>query len=449
MAECRVVGGGGGDCLIKLFGKTIPVPEAAAAAAVAGEADKDIQQSGSSTTESKGLENTLQDSTGSPPQQEVADTEDSSAAKNSSGDQQQGETANQKEKLKKPDKILPCPRCNSMDTKFCYYNNYNINQPRHFCKNCQRYWTAGGAMRNVPVGAGRRKSKSASAASHFLQRVRAALPIDPLCTVAKTTVLSFGSDMSSLDLTEQMKHLKEKLVPITRIKGSDDRSVGSCTEGSAKGEDSNQMNQKEKVTADKSANVVPYPCMNGVTVWPFSCAPPPTCYTSGIAIPFYPAAAAYWGCMVPGAYPAWPPQSQSEPASSLSTASPASTKSNCFKPGKRPRDSDEEGDTKGNGKVWVPKTIRIDDADEVARSSILSLIGINGDKAGKDGRGCKLARVFEQKEEAKTTTHAVINSLPFLQGNPAALSRSLTFQEGSEYHLSLNDIKTNHLSWYS
>ncbi|KAK8446706.1 hypothetical protein SEVIR_9G529800v4 [Setaria viridis] len=393
---------------------------------------KDIQQSGSSTTELKGQENTLQDSTGSPPQQEVADTEDSSATKKSSGDQQQGETANQKEKLKKPDKILPCPRCNSMDTKFCYYNNYNINQPRHFCKNCQRYWTAGGAMRNVPVGAGRRKSKSASATSHFLQRVRAALPIDALCAAAKTngTVLSFGSDMSSLDLTEQMKHLKEKLVPITRIKSSDDRSAGSCTEGSAKVEDSNQ---KEKVTADKSANVVPHPGMNGVTMWPFSCAPPPACYTSGIAIPFYPAAAAYWGCMVPGAWNTpWPPHSQSESASPLSTASPASTKSNCFTPGKRSRDCDEEGDTKGHGKVWVPKTIRIDDADEVARSSILSLIGINGDKASKDGRGCKLARVFEQqKEEAKTATHAVINSLPFLQGNPAALSRSLTFQEGS------------------
>jgi len=433
MAGCRV-GGGGGDCLIKLFGKTIPVPEVAAATAAVGEADKDIQQSGSSTSEPKGQENTLQDSTGSPLQQEVADTEDSSAAKNSSGDQQQSETANQKEKLKKPDKILPCPRCNSMDTKFCYYNNYNINQPRHFCKNCQRYWTAGGAMRNVPVGAGRRKSKSASAASHFLQRVRAALPIDPLCTAAKTngTVLSFGSDMPSLDLSEQMKHLKEKLVPIARMKSSDDRSVGSCTEGSAKGEDSNQMNQKEKVTADKSENVVQHPCMNGVTMWPFSCAPPPACYTSGIAIPFYPAAAAYWGCMVPGAWNApWPPHSQSESASSLSTASPASTKSNCLTPGKRSRDSDEEGDTKGNGKVWVPKTIRIDDADEVARSSILSLIGINGDKAGKDGRGCKLARVFEQKEEAKTATHTVINSLPFLQGNPAALSRSLTFQEGS------------------
>ena len=59
----------------------------------------------------------------------------------------------------KPDKIIPCPRCKSMETKFCYFNNYNVNQPRHFCKGCQRYWTAGGALRNVPVGAGRRKTK--------------------------------------------------------------------------------------------------------------------------------------------------------------------------------------------------------------------------------------------------------------------------------------------------
>lgn len=60
---------------------------------------------------------------------------------------------------KRPDKIIPCPRCKSMETKFCYFNNYNVNQPRHFCKGCQRYWTAGGALRNVPVGAGRRKTK--------------------------------------------------------------------------------------------------------------------------------------------------------------------------------------------------------------------------------------------------------------------------------------------------
>ncbi|AQK87582.1 uncharacterized protein LOC100275252 [Zea mays] len=54
---------------------------------------------------------------------------------------------------------LPCPRCLSRDTKFCYFNNYNVNQPRHFCRACHRYWTAGGAIRNVPVGSGRRKNR--------------------------------------------------------------------------------------------------------------------------------------------------------------------------------------------------------------------------------------------------------------------------------------------------
>mmetsp|Transcript_13689 Transcript_13689/g.43250 ORF Transcript_13689/g.43250 Transcript_13689/m.43250 type:complete len:642 (+) Transcript_13689:416-2341(+) len=64
-------------------------------------------------------------------------------------------------KLPRPDKPVKCPRCESDDTKFCYYNNYNVKQPRHFCKGCQRYWTAGGTLRNVPVGAGRRKNKNA------------------------------------------------------------------------------------------------------------------------------------------------------------------------------------------------------------------------------------------------------------------------------------------------
>ncbi|KAF0904752.1 hypothetical protein E2562_036970 [Oryza meyeriana var. granulata] len=52
-----------------------------------------------------------------------------------------------------------CPRCDSANTKFCYYNNYNLSQPRHFCKACRRYWTKGGLLRNVPVGGGCRKPK--------------------------------------------------------------------------------------------------------------------------------------------------------------------------------------------------------------------------------------------------------------------------------------------------
>lgn len=62
-------------------------------------------------------------------------------------------------------KSLQCPRCESVNTKFCYYNNYSLSQPRYFCKGCRRYWTQGGSLRNVPVGGGCRKNKRCSPSS--------------------------------------------------------------------------------------------------------------------------------------------------------------------------------------------------------------------------------------------------------------------------------------------
>ncbi|KAG6394467.1 hypothetical protein SASPL_145052 [Salvia splendens] len=66
-----------------------------------------------------------------------------------------------KDERRKPaqDPAVKCPRCDSPNTKFCYYNNYSLSQPRHFCKTCRRYWTKGGALRNVPIGGGCRKNK--------------------------------------------------------------------------------------------------------------------------------------------------------------------------------------------------------------------------------------------------------------------------------------------------
>ncbi|PWA35511.1 dof zinc finger protein DOF3.4 [Artemisia annua] len=61
---------------------------------------------------------------------------------------------------------LPCPRCESTNTKFCYYNNYNFSQPRHFCKGCRRYWTHGGTLRDIPVGGGSRKNAKRSRLSN-------------------------------------------------------------------------------------------------------------------------------------------------------------------------------------------------------------------------------------------------------------------------------------------
>ncbi|MQL98509.1 hypothetical protein Taro_031229 [Colocasia esculenta] len=71
--------------------------------------------------------------------------------------------------LPQEEQNLRCPRCDSTNTKFCYYNNYNLSQPRHFCKSCRRYWTKGGALRNIPIGGGTRKSskRTAPASSSF------------------------------------------------------------------------------------------------------------------------------------------------------------------------------------------------------------------------------------------------------------------------------------------
>ncbi|XP_060204061.1 dof zinc finger protein DOF2.5-like [Lycium barbarum] len=63
------------------------------------------------------------------------------------------------------DQAVNCPRCNSTNTKFCYYNNYSLTQPRYLCKTCRRYWTEGGTLRNIPVGGGSRKNRRCSSSS--------------------------------------------------------------------------------------------------------------------------------------------------------------------------------------------------------------------------------------------------------------------------------------------
>ncbi|KAI7994791.1 Dof zinc finger protein DOF4.6 [Camellia lanceoleosa] len=63
------------------------------------------------------------------------------------------------------EQALNCPRCNSTNTKFCYYNNYSLTQPRYFCKGCRRYWTEGGSLRNIPFGGCSRKNKRSSSSS--------------------------------------------------------------------------------------------------------------------------------------------------------------------------------------------------------------------------------------------------------------------------------------------
>ncbi|CAA3007529.1 dof zinc finger protein DOF2.1-like [Olea europaea var. sylvestris] len=102
----------------------------------------------------------------------------------------------QQEKKPRPsEQSLRCPRCDSNNTKFCYYNNYSLSQPRYFCKSCRRYWTKGGTLRNVPMGGGCRKNKRASAKRSQDQPLTASSPSP---SSSSLTPLSYDSSDLSL-----------------------------------------------------------------------------------------------------------------------------------------------------------------------------------------------------------------------------------------------------------
>ncbi|MED6217476.1 hypothetical protein PIB30_018111 [Stylosanthes scabra] len=254
-----------------------------------------------------------------------------------------------------------------MDTKFCYYNNYNVNQPRYFCKACQRYWTAGGTMRNVPVGAGRRKNKNTSS-SHY----RHITISQALQAPTNSTLLSFGLDTPSPN-------------PICEPCKTGDNNGDDCSTASS-------------ITMDETASQEPLPQANGfippqVQVqlpWPFS---PP-----GFPISFYPAP--FWNWNVP-CFPSHPytPNQNSWNSPTL---------------GKHSRDADR------NGCVLVPKTLRIDDPIEAAKSSIWATLGIKNEGVS--------FKAFQSKKEEK---NKVVETSPMLLANPAALCRSLHFHENS------------------
>ncbi|BAT91936.1 dof zinc finger protein DOF2.1-like [Vigna umbellata] len=102
-----------------------------------------------------------------------------------------------------PEQALKCPRCDSTSTKFCYYNNYSLSQPRYFCKSCRRYWTKGGTLRNVPVGGGCRKKRSSSSSSLKRDHDQSFKPnLNPLTTFPQ---LCYGSNDFTLALARLQK----------------------------------------------------------------------------------------------------------------------------------------------------------------------------------------------------------------------------------------------------
>ncbi|KAG5068113.1 hypothetical protein AAZX31_01G047300 [Glycine max] len=348
---------------------------------------------------------------------------------------------------KKPDKVLPCPRCNSMDTKFCYYNNYNVNQPRHFCKHCQRYWTAGGTMRNVPVGAGRRKNKNTPSVSHFRQIM---VPEGLQNGSLHGAVLTFGSDSPLCDSMASVLSLAEKTTQngvlngfhspntntITSNKGDEyyDTVMGSTLSEKRHNATTSTNSHEKSLDNHKSYHhqgFTPQLCFPGSSSsspWPYPWNPTKTPSAFCNPVPFY-TTQAFWGCMPP---PSWSVNYQSAPSSGPNSPTL----------GKHSRDgdilfqkpsTDMAENNNNNNTVLIPKTLRIDDPTEAAKSSIWSTLGIKNEK-GNSLNGGGLFKAFASKgsSDEKKNNHVMMveaSLSPVLQANPAALSRSLVFHE--------------------
>ncbi|CAL5390014.1 unnamed protein product [Camellia sinensis] len=118
-----------------------------------------------------------------------------------------------------PEAALKCPRCESTNTKFCYFNNYSLTQPRHFCKTCQRYWTRGGALRSVPVGGGCRRNKRSKGSNSSKYPVSGGGG-DGQTSNGSTSAISSSTSVgtaSLLGLTPQIPPLRFMAAPLSQL----------------------------------------------------------------------------------------------------------------------------------------------------------------------------------------------------------------------------------------
>lgn len=315
-------------------------------------------------------------------------------------------------------------------------------------------------MRNVPVGAGRRKNKNSAsqyrhiAVSEAFQNAQVHVPngLHHPAMRPNGTVLTFGSDAP----------LHESMASVLNIA---DKTMRNCTQNGFHkpealkipenaGEHSNGSSAPASVAKDEGVKAgvqdqMMQPCQGftpqmacfpGAPWQPYpwntaqwsSPLPPPGFCPPGMAMPFYPAAA-YWGCSVPGPWGVpWLPQPSSPKQTTPGSGpnSPLGKHSRDESSSVKENNSREEESGKENSSercLWIPKTLRIDDPGEAARSSIWATLGIKNDKADQIGSG-GLFKAFQSKADEK---NRVPETSPVLQANPAALSRSVNFRESS------------------
>lgn len=310
-------------------------------------------------------------------------------------------------------------------------------------------------MRNVPVGAGRRKNKSSSGSHYRHIMVSEALRTAQVHAVNGVhnptlrnsgTVLSFGSDSPLCESVASVLNLSEKTQnnirngyhrPEQRIlissggagDNGDDRLSGSSVTASNSSDKGGNCGPQEAITKNYQLQCFAVPPWS--YPWSSSMASP-AFYPSGFPVSFYPAPP-HWGCSVPSPWNGPPCLSVQLPSLThcAASSSPTSPLGKHSREGKilNPAHLESEDPSRESNcseiSVLIPKTLRIDDPSEAARSSIWTTLGIkSSDKSNVNGGG--LFKGFQSKNE---DNNCVAETSPLLHANPAALSRSLNFQE--------------------
>ncbi|GLT95422.1 hypothetical protein SLE2022_131050 [Rubroshorea leprosula] len=485
----------GGDPAIKLFGRKIPLPdtqipvgesrsETTNSATEVSHVNSSVEQDNCITIDDEREKDQSTD--------HVNEVQVSSKPKE---DQTENNSADTEKAFKKPDKVLPCPRCNSFDTKFCYFNNYNVNQPRHFCKNCQRYWTAGGTVRNVPFGAGRRKNKLLF--SQYRQMVVSSdgVPITQVETidpanqqhqssgesatatpfrpsVGNGMVLKFSSEVplcesmeTVLSLGDQNRCNEKGIVnsgkepsshgssmTVSRVQGNElpQNAVQKEQAGLPGSNGTNSphplhcypvsplvfpwnsnMNNIASIAAGQGSQQTSAP--NSSNANPVQWCPTPMVAVHGFCPPNIPlqiVPAACWGCM-----PLWSTTAGNIPltgSNCCSSPSPSNSNSCTLSNGsptlgKHSREVNYVEEEQSETGVLVPKTLRIDDPNDASRSPIWTTLSVKPDQKVAVSGG-NIFKAFEHKEKGKDCS---LDGSHILEANPAALSRSFTFQEST------------------
>lgn len=343
--------------------------------------------------------------------------------------------------LNKPDKVLPCPRCNSLETKFCYFNNYNVNQPRHFCKNCQRYWTAGGIIRNVPVGAGKRRNKHPAlqcpddsdmhlSSNELPGTSRPGLREDAPLSESLETVLNLkGQTKIEVDSSTVKDDCEEPSSTSMRCAESWGKEYSES--GVEQVGLTQHCNDSTPLHPLHYYHVPPWPyqwnsCWNAMAFTPSSITSSPAYMGSATMM----APSLYWSCM-----PSWAGQKEESslvdstfsgipsPSSSASNSACSGNRSPTL--GKHSRDGSTPTEDTMKQNLWVPKTVRINDPNEAAKSSLWSTLGTKSEQNKPIIKGS----VFKSFEPKSNASSRILDDNQILRANPAAFSRSESFQE--------------------